>query len=144
MFTKRRLSEHNGFPQGTLPKCLCSGPCPAVDGHRKEEITFPPQGWPFQETFARFMTFVLYFLTSSPFLFCKRIRHPDPDKMVVLETVVSHLLHPQAFRIKSLLYSSISCLPFIGLPAASRGSLDSVTIIAHSSLSLVPSFGQGI
>ena len=34
--------------------------------------------------------------------------------------------------------------PIIGLPAASRGSLDSVTMIAHSSLSLVPSFGQGV
>ena len=127
LFTKKILSIHNGLPQETLPKCLCSGPCPAVDGHRKEEITFPPQSWPFQEMLARFMTFVLYFLTSSPSLFCKRTQHPDPDKMVVLETVVFHFLHLQAFWIKSLPYASISCLPFIGLLAVSRGSLDSVT-----------------
>ena len=57
LFGKRILSTCNGLPQGTLhlclnvkPKCLCSGPCPSVDGHRKEEInTSPPWGWPFRE-----------------------------------------------------------------------------------------------
>ena len=36
--------------------------------------------------FARFMAFLLYFLTSSRSLFYKRNWHPDPDKMVLQDT----------------------------------------------------------
>ena len=45
LFTKRILSIQNDLSQRNLllclnvkPKCLCSGPCPPVDGYRKEEI----------------------------------------------------------------------------------------------------------
>ena len=47
-FTKSILSLCNGLPWGTLPlylniklKCLCSGPCPPVDGRKKEINTSP-------------------------------------------------------------------------------------------------------
>ena len=49
LFTERILSIQNDLSQRTLPlclnvkpKCLCSGPCPPMDGYRKEEINTPP------------------------------------------------------------------------------------------------------
>ena len=52
LFIKRILSTHNGLPQRTLPlclnvkpKCLCSGPCPPVDGRKKEINAASPKGW---------------------------------------------------------------------------------------------------
>ena len=44
------------------------------------------------------MTFLLYFLTSSPSLFYKKDWYPDSDKMgVFLETLVHHFLGLLAF-----------------------------------------------
>ena len=59
---------HNGLPREiqTLclnfkPKCLHSGLCLPVGGHRKEEInTSPPWGLPFQEIFTISIVFLLY------------------------------------------------------------------------------------
>ena len=54
---------------------------------QEEEInTSPPQGWPFQGTFANLTAFLLYFISSplSVLLFYKRNWHPNPDKMVIL------------------------------------------------------------
>ena len=45
-----------------------------------------------------------FFLTSSPppsLCFYKRIWHPDPDKVVIFETLFCHLLRLPAFQIKS-------------------------------------------
>ena len=85
------IITHNGLPRGTLPLCLnikpkclwTSGPCPPVDGCRKEEInTSPPGGWPLQGTFANHMAFLLYVLISSPSLCYKRNWHLNPGKMI--------------------------------------------------------------
>ena len=45
LLTERILPKHNGLPWGNLPlcqnvkpKCLCLGPCPPVDGYRKDNI----------------------------------------------------------------------------------------------------------
>ena len=72
LFTTRILSIHNCLPQGTLPlclkvkpECLCLGPCPCVDGFRKEEINASPaQIWLFQEIFEDKWSF--YFISSPP------------------------------------------------------------------------------
>ena len=83
-------------PQGTLllclnvkPKCLCLWKHPEAVHLRmaakKEEIyTSPTRGWPFQEIFARLMTFLLYFLTFSRCVFYKRNWHSGPNKMAIL------------------------------------------------------------
>lgn len=93
LFTERILFIYNGLAWGTLalcqnvkPKCLCSGSCPPVNDYRKEEInTAPPWGWPFQDIFARLVTFSLYFFTSPISVLLKKTWHPDPDKWLFLD-----------------------------------------------------------
>ena len=99
---------HNGLPQRILPlclavkwNCLCSEPCPSVDG-RKEEINTSPClrlailgdtckiKWPFNFVSSPH-------LTSS--LIHKRTWHPEPQKDGYFETLFCHLfgqpaLHP--------------------------------------------------
>ena len=82
---------HNGLPWRILPlcltvklKCLCLGPSLPVDVYRKEEIsTSPPQGLPFQETFASLMSFLLCLLTP-PINVLSKILASRPHKKVIL------------------------------------------------------------
>lgn len=92
LFTERTLFIHIGLLWKTLllclnvkSKCVCSGPCPLVDGYRREEmITSSAQGLPFQEIIAKLMDFLIYFFTLPSSLFCKRTCHLDPDYMTIL------------------------------------------------------------
>ena len=62
---------HNGLPWGTLKVKQKDGLglCLLVNDYRVEKInTFPPQGWSFQEIFARLTTFLLSHLLSLSIL----------------------------------------------------------------------------
>ena len=68
LFTKRALFIQSGCLRESFSlclniklKCLCSGPCPDVDGRK---ATSPPQDLPFEEIVARSIGFLLCFLTS--------------------------------------------------------------------------------
>ena len=47
----------------------------------------PPAEGQMRRYFARFMALLLYFLISSPSLFYRRNRHPDPDRMILQGTI---------------------------------------------------------
>ena len=126
LFTERILSVHNDLPQGTLPlslnaklKCPCSvkHPDPVhLCGYRKEEINtqhspLPHQGWPFQEIFARLMSFLLYFLNSTCLSSKKKLasRHQWDG---CLGTLVCHLLGSLAFLNEVVFLASTPHLQF--------------------------------
>ena len=62
----------NGLPGRILPlclaaklKCLCSEPCPPVDGRKGEINISPAWGLPFYQILARLMAFLVCFFSSS-------------------------------------------------------------------------------
>ena len=100
--------------------------CPPVNGSKKEEInTVPPWGWPFQDIFARLMSFLLYLLTSPSFSI-KETRIQTQSRCF-FGTLGHHLLLLLTFQIKSIFLASTTHL-LINLVgrAASSMSLDSV------------------
>ena len=103
LFTERTLFIHIGLLWKTLllclnvkSKCVCSGPCPLVDGYRREEmIKSSAQGLPFWEITTKLMDFLIYFFTSS-----------GPRLYDYFETSVCYLLFLLAFCIKSISLAS--------------------------------------
>ena len=114
-----------------LPKCLCSGkhpdPVHLWMAARKKKLTPPPWGWPFQEIFARFMAFLLYFLTSSPSLFYKRNWPPDPIRWFFWDSSLPSSRSAGFPNKVSIPCLNTSSPDLLACCAASRASLDSVT-----------------
>ena len=124
---------HNGLPQGTLLlclnvklKCLCSQgdnltPLPVDDCRKEETNTSPPQGWPFQGIFAKFMALLLYFLISYPSLCYKRNWHP-PIRWFIGDTNLPSS-RSAGFPNKVILLASAPRLRFIGLSWGEQSEL---------------------
>ena len=122
LFTKRILSAHNDLPQGTLPlclnvkpKCLCSGPYPTCrwlqEGRNKHT---PSPGWPFQETLARVMGFLLYSITSPALCSMKEPGTETPIRWLFWDISLPSF-HSASFLIEVIFLASTPRLQFIGL-----------------------------
>ena len=70
-----------GCRASTLLKWLSvQHPWMAIGKQKLTHSSPHPQCWPSQD---KLMAFLLYFLTFSPSLFCKRNWHSNPDKMIL-------------------------------------------------------------
>lgn len=105
------------------PKCLCSRPCPSVNGYRMEEMnTFPPRGWPFYELFARLVPFLPYLLTFHHICSIKKASIKALSRWLFWDTSrpSSQLA---GFLNKVISFPSVTHLQFTGLFSGKQSEL---------------------
>ena len=122
LFPKRKPSIHNGLSWEPCPSAWMLNKNAFVQdpvhlwmptGRTKLTHPSPPRPIP-GEIFAKLKAFLLYFLTSSFSLFCKRTYHPDPIKWLFWD--ISLLSSWSAsFLNKVIFFASTPSLRFIGL-----------------------------